>query len=345
MPIKVAKELIDTQWSGFAPASATRALPAILLPLAIAVATNRPVAGAIIAAGAMPLGVAFVLRPPLHASAMVLASLGMGLSALVGTLAGHSNVATVIVAAAWSFWCRLLWALGANASWIGQQCVLNALVASGFRGTVRDAVIRAGLIFGGGLLQAIMATTTSRQLRQYLAPTGLAILMQTTEPRLRADLQLLGANLTLDSEACRYAVRAALTIAVATTNYVAVGLQDGFWIPMIALIVLRENFHATLIRGLALAGGTLAGAWLATFLTAELRPGPIALAIMIIISVWLCYSLLNVNYMLFAACLTSYMVFVLALIGLPQQTIAHYRLLYAFVGAGLAILTAHLLPR
>ena len=344
MPVKVAEELIDTEWSGFSPGSATRALPAILLPLAIAVATNHPVAGAIIAAGAMPLGVAYVLRPPLRASAMVLASLGMGLSALVGTLAGHSNVATVLVAAAWSFWCRLLWALGANASWIGQQCVLNALVASGFRGTARDAVIRAGLIFGGGLLQAIMATT-SRQLRQYLAPTGLAILMQTTEPRLRADLQLLGANLTLDSEACRYALRAALTIAIATTIYVAIGLPDGFWIPMIALIVLRENFHATLIRGLALAGGTLAGAWLATFLTAELRPGPIALAIMIIISVWLCYSLLNVNYMLFAVCLTSYTVFVLALIALPQQTIAHYRLLYAFVGAGLAILTAQLLPR
>jgi Fusaric acid resistance protein-like len=286
MPVKVAKELIDTEWSGFAPGSATRALPAILLSLAIAVATNHPVAGAIIAAGAMPLGVAYVLRPPLRASAMVLASLGMGLSALVGTLAGHSNVAIVLVATAWSLCCRLLWPLGANASWIAQQCVLNVLVASGFRGTARDAVIRAGLIFGGGLLQAIVAKT-SRQLRQYLAPTGLVILMQTTEPRLRADLRLLGANLTLDSEACRYALGAALTIALATTIYVAIGLQDGFWIPMIVVIVLREKFHATLIRGLALAGGTLAGAWLTTFLTAELRPGPIALAIMIIISVWL----------------------------------------------------------
>ena len=132
MPIKVAKELIDTQWSGFAPGSATRALPAILLPLAIAVATNRPVAGAIIAAGAMPLGVAYVLRPPLRASAMAFASLGMALSALVGTLAGHSKIAIILVAAAWTFWCRLLWALGPNTSWIGQQCVLNVLVASGF---------------------------------------------------------------------------------------------------------------------------------------------------------------------------------------------------------------------
>jgi uncharacterized membrane protein YgaE (UPF0421/DUF939 family) len=114
---------------------------------------------------------------------------------------------------------------------------------------------------------------------------------------------------------------------------------------MIALIVLRENFHARLIRGLALARGTLAGAWLTTFLTAELHPGPIALAIMIIISVWLCYGLLNANYMLFAACLTSYIVFVLALIGLPQQTIALYRSLYAFVGGGLAILAAQLLPQ
>jgi uncharacterized membrane protein YccC len=275
---------------------------------------------------------------------MVLASLGMGLSALVGTLAGHSNVAIVLVAAAWSFGCRLLWTLGPNASWIGQQCVLNALVASGFRGTARDAVIRAALIFGGGLLQAIIATT-SRQLRQSLTPTRLRVLIKATEPRLRADLQLLGANLTLDSEACRYALRAALTIAIATAIYAAIGFQDAFWMPMIALIVLRENFHRTLIRGLALAGGTLAGAWLTTFLTAELRPGPVALVILILVSVWLCYSLLNVNYMLFAACLTSYIVFVLALIGLPGQTIAFYRSLYAFVGGGLAILAAQLLPR
>jgi hypothetical protein len=71
------------------------------------------------------LGVAYVLRSPLRASAMVLASLVMGLSTLVCTLAGHSNVAIVLVAAAWSFWCRLLWALGVNVSWIGQQCVLK----------------------------------------------------------------------------------------------------------------------------------------------------------------------------------------------------------------------------
>ena len=63
MPVKVAKELIDPQWSGFTPGAATRALPAILLPLAIAVATDHPVAGAIITVGAMPLGVAYVLRP------------------------------------------------------------------------------------------------------------------------------------------------------------------------------------------------------------------------------------------------------------------------------------------
>ena len=344
MPIKVAKELIDIQWSGFAPGSATRALPAILLPLAIAVATNRPVAGAIIAAGAMPLGVAYVLRPPLRASAMAFASLGMALSALVGTLAGHSKIAIILVAAAWTFWCRLLWALGPNTSWIGQQCVLNVLVASGFRGTARDAVIRAALIFGGGMLQAVIATT-SRQLRQYLAPAGLGTLMRTSEQRFRANLQLLSANLTLDSETCRYALRATLTIGIATAIYACIGFQEAFWMPMIALIVLREQFHETLIRGLALAGGTLAGAWLTSFLTADLRPGPVVLAILIIISIWLCYSLLNVNYMLFAACLTSYIVFVLALIGLPEQTVAFYRSLYAFVGGGLAILAAQLLPR
>jgi uncharacterized membrane protein YgaE (UPF0421/DUF939 family) len=67
--------------------------------------------------------------------------------------------------------------------------------------------------------------------------------------------------------------------------------------------------------------------------------------VQIIVSIWLCYSLLNVNYMLFAACLTSNIVFVLALIGLPGQTIAFYRSLYAFVGGGLAILAAQLLPR
>jgi NAD/NADP transhydrogenase beta subunit len=48
---------------------------------------------------------------------------------------------------------------------------------------------------------------------------------------------------------------------------------------------------------------------------------------------------LYVNYLLFAACLTSYIVFLLALNNLPQAQIARQRAICTIIGGGLALLT------
>jgi uncharacterized membrane protein YccC len=80
----------------------------------------------------------------------------------------------------------------------------------------------------------------------------------------------------------------------------------------------------------------------ATVVVATVKPGPLELACLVLAFAFLCYALLNVNYGIFAVCLTSLVVFELAMVGLPEMQIATARLLNTVVGGSIA-LAAHVL--
>ena len=68
---------------------------------------------------------------------------------------------------------------------------------------------------------------------------------------------------------------------------------------MTALLVLKPDFRQTLTRGVARIAGTLVGVEIATLIAAGIRPGALALAVLVIVFAWLCYSLLQVNYAIY----------------------------------------------
>ena len=74
-------------------------------------------------------------------------------------------------------------------------------------------------------------------------------------------------------------------------------------------------------------------------LAAELRPEPVTTAVLIVGFAWLCYALLRVNYALYAACITSYVVFLFAFIGLPERQVVTYRLASTALGGVCAMLS------
>ncbi len=106
---------------------------------------------------------------------------------------------------------------------------------------------------------------------------------------------------------------------------------------MTALLVLRPGLSDTANRAIARTVGTLAGAMLASYALAHLRPSPPILAVLVLLFAWLSYSLNNVNYGLFTLCLTAYIVSLLALNALPGGEVAYHRAISTMIGGGLAL--------
>ena len=143
------------------------------------------------------------------------------------------------------------------------------------------------------------------------------------------------------TDALVYSLRLVVTVAIATEIYRRIGIQSGYWIPMTAVLVQRPAFSETLTRASARILGTLAGAWLGSLLIAYLTPGPMVLAVVATMFALLAFATNSVNYGLFAACLTGYIVFLLSLNQIPGPVIAHRRAWCTILG-GVIALVVHL---
>lgn len=156
-------------------------------------------------------------------------------------------------------------------------------------------------------------------------------------PPLRDDLTTLYANLSRQSAAFRHAVRLAATLGLCTTLSRVMHLDRGYWIAMTALLVLRPEFQDTFARGIARIAGTIAGALVATLIVWKWTPGPPALTVLVLVFVWGCYALVRINYAVFTACVTGYVVFILMLSGVGEMAAATTRVLYTIVGGAIAL--------
>lgn len=156
-------------------------------------------------------------------------------------------------------------------------------------------------------------------------------------PPVRDAIITLRANLTLQSTACRHAVRLAATLAVATGIYRVFALPRGYWLPLTAVLVLKPEFHDTFARGIARISGTILGAALATLIAHLLPPGPRLLTAVVLVFVWAGYALLRTSYAVFTVCITGYVVFLLMLAGVPEMTAVTYRIVYTAEGGLLAL--------
>ena len=106
---------------------------------------------------------------------------------------------------------------------------------------------------------------------------------------------------------------------------------------MTAAIVMKGTFMQTFQRGIARILGTLAGAALATLIAAYLRPDPWVLAALVVLFTGLSYLMIYVNYGTFAVCLTAYVVFLLALAGLPESAVIAHRSMNTILGGAIAL--------
>jgi uncharacterized membrane protein YccC len=86
--------------------------------------------------------------------------------------------------------------------------------------------------------------------------------------------------------------------------------------------------------------GTIGGAALATaiVIVQSRLPYPrLTLAMLVLLFVWLSYTFLFVNYGVFAVWLTSYVIFILSLAGLPERSLVNHRVMGTLIGGSLVI--------
>ena len=131
---------------------------------------------------------------------------------------------------------------------------------------------------------------------------------------------------------------------VASLLFHAFALPHGYWVALTALVVLRPDFASTMSRGVARVVGTALGALIATVVAAETRPAASVLVVLITLCAFVGYVIFRANQAIFSTFLTGYVVFLLALVGLPGRQAAFDRLLDTAIGGALALVAYAVWP-
>jgi uncharacterized membrane protein YccC len=137
---------------------ALRNTAAVVLPLALGLASGHVAAGLGIAAGA--LNTMFTDQPGpyrLRMQRMLLTALAAGLSAFVGSLLGGHAVLLVLATLAWGIGGGLLVALGPDAARAGLTSVILLVITASQSRTPGESFAAGALIFSGGVLQLLFA--------------------------------------------------------------------------------------------------------------------------------------------------------------------------------------------
>jgi uncharacterized membrane protein YccC len=155
----------------------------------------------------------------------------------------------------------------------------------------------------------------------------------------------LRVNLTLSSQSARHALRFGAVLAAGVATYRLLDLhQHGFWIPLTILFVMRperdETDHRLILRAL----GTVLGLILATALAEVFGGEDLILGAFLTVAAAFSFGLLAVQYALFTAAITTYVVLMSTTLGEGAFEAAGQRATGTVLGIVLAFLAWRLWP-
>jgi uncharacterized membrane protein YccC len=213
---------------------------------------------------------------------------------------------------------------------------LRSVTAPGSTAATQAAAARFQLDALAGQLRsaADLATNSS--------PIG-RIAFERREARQPWTLRLLGtfatlrANLSLQSAACRHAIRLAICVALGQMAAGALGTGRSYWLPMTVVIVLKPDFTATLSRGLLRVAGTAIGLVAATVLFEILPSTVLTELIMVCVLTFVLRGFGPANYGFFVVLVSAFVVVLFALTGIAPGEVIAERGINTAVGGLLAV--------
>jgi uncharacterized membrane protein YgaE (UPF0421/DUF939 family) len=155
----------------------------------------------------------------------------------------------------------------------------------------------------------------------------------------------LRVNLTLESQSARHAVRFGLALAAGVAAYWLLGMDEhGYWIPLTILFVMRPDRGETDHRLVLRAIGTVIGLILATAIAEAFGGDDLVIGAVLTISAALSFGLLTVQYALFTAAITTYVVVISTTLGEPAFQTADERATGTVLGILIAFVAWRLWP-
>jgi fusaric acid resistance family protein len=159
-----------------------------------------------------------------------------------------------------------------------------------------------------------------------------------TKSRLRA-------NFTLESPVARHSIRYGVALALGVAIYRVAGMKEhGYWIPLTILFVLRPERDETDRRLILRAVGTLVGLAFATGLAFAFDGAEAPIAIVLSITAALSFGLITVQYAVFTATITTYVVLLSDTLGEARFDAAGQRMLGTVVGIAIAYVAFRIYP-
>jgi len=140
------------------PAIALRNCLGVALPLAIGMALGMPLGGLAIASGALQVAYSDGHDPySRRGFRMFVATALCALAVVVGGLAGHSPLLSIVAVVAWGFVAGLVVLLGADAESLGVISLVTLIIYSAQALTIGRAMNAGLLALGGGFIQTLMS--------------------------------------------------------------------------------------------------------------------------------------------------------------------------------------------
>lgn len=296
------------------------------ISLAIELGFDAPTKGAI-ATGALFAGFAGLDAPAgPRARWQAAAAPAIGLMAALGVLSSQSAVAAIVAMAAVGALAGYCFSYSLRLAIYGLVVALTLLVSQGLFLEADDAL--PALLWGtvGGLTQVLWS----------LLVWVFAERCARGEPSgwdARAAAAAFASNLTLRSENLRHAIRFGASLALGVAAYRLLDLHDhGFWIPLTILFVMRPDRDETYLRLVLRAVGTVLGLILATAVAEALGSGDLVAVVFLTVAAALSFGLLTVQYALFTASITVYVVLLTDTLGEPAWDAVDQRLIGTVLG-------------
>jgi hypothetical protein len=325
------RQAVEIKWSEIHPIAALISSIAVAACVVGGLIAGSGQIGMAATTGALPTGFGAFQRlsaVSLRAAPMVFAAIGMALCGFLGALLGKSTGLTAVVGGLIAAMCGLATQYGQAPWWFTLQWSIAFFLAGAAPSDLHDAFQRGLLILlGAGLQIAIIVVAWA------FHPFGAA----TESSRAGEAMRPLGQLFPSPVEV-RYALAIGVMVAMALIMERASGLENGYWIPMTALIIVKPSGRDTMIRTVQRIMGTLIGGAAATAMAAALRPSAAALAICITMLAWCTYAMQRASYAAFSFWITATVVFMMALSGLPEPEAAGRRIIATLIGAVLAVI-------
>lgn len=256
----------------------------------------------------------------------------IGVAAALGILSSQAGPTAVLALGLLGLLAGYCFCVSLRLAIVGLSVTLAMLIAQGLLLPAGDAW--PALLYGtlGGLAQVAWSLLV-----------WVAVDRAADEPEKawngRAALAALRSNLTLGSQSARHAIRFGAALAAGVATYRLLDLdQHGFWIPLTILFVMRPEREETDHRLILRALGTVLGLVLATAVAEAFGGENLIVGAVLTVAAALSFGLLTVQYALFTAAITTYVVLMSSTLGEGAFRAAGQRALGTVLGILIAFL-------